>query len=115
MVGRKQRQLGDRGEGVGSIDAGELAALPLGGSYQLEVLDDLAGIGAQPIVGVVSANEVLHLLGRSVCRGGAERGLGCSDTVARGKQRMSAGNHRFRLEVELAQELALPAVPGAGT
>jgi hypothetical protein len=62
----------------------------------------------------VSTNEVLHLLGRPVCHGGAECGLGSSDTVARGKQGVSAGDHRLRLEVELAQELALPAVPGAG-
>ena len=116
MVGRQQRQLGDGRERVGGEVAGELAARRArrrGRAWRAR--RPCAVSVLQPVVGIVPLDEALDLLLRPI--GSAARKASCAAaTRSRGAELgVPAGNQRLGLVVERAQQLALPAVPDAGT
>ena len=82
---------------------------------QLGVLDLARGVGAQPVIGIVAVDEALDLLWRPIGERPAQSLLGVGDALAALHLRMAARHERLGLVIERAQELALPAVPDAGS
>ena len=84
-------------------------------AHELGVLDHLARVGPQPVVGIVPARRSARPPPRGQSATAARKAAWArGDAVARGELRVAARHHRLGLVVEPAQQLALPAVPGAG-
>ena len=80
---------------------------------ELGVLGDDVEIGPQPIGGIVTVDEALELVLRPVGEPLAQRILGARHALGAGQRGMAAAEQRLGLEIERAQELALPAGPDA--
>ena len=78
------------------------------------MLDDRVEIRPEPIGRGVAIDEAVELRFRPVCEPLSQRLLPAGDAFAAGQGRVPAAEQRFGLEVEGAEQLALPAGPHAG-
>ncbi len=115
MVGGEDGDLGDALEGMGGGGGGERAPGLVGIADERGVGELVGQIDAQPVGRIVALEVGGALARRPVGERLGEFGLGRGNALVAADLAVAAGDHGLGLVVERAQELALPAVPDAGS
>ena len=111
MVGGVHRRLGGGAEGIAARLHRELRAVGIGAAHERGVARMRRGVETQQVVGVGPVEEALDLLARPVGELGARRRARRLQPPLAVGQRAAAGHRRLGAVIQVAQQLALPAVP----
>ena len=115
MVGREDRQFGDAARFVEADIDCELVAGLLAGAQEAGMADLARQIDLEPVRRIVPRDVGVELLLRPLGELCAKLRLRHRDALRAVDFREAAGQHRFGLVIQRAQELRLPAVPDPGT